>query len=231
MMPSTFVDDMVTKAETIHCASHALSEKALVIAAKNGSERAFEALVERYRRRIIRVAFRFTRVKEDAEDIVQQSFQKAFVHLNRFEGKSSFATWLTRIAINEALMLVRKRRAVREVSLDDSMDFEKPTPRLEIPDTRPDPETSCLQQEWVRILSVAMVELRPGTRNAIELRDLAELSLEDTARHMGLSVTVAKARVFHGRKKLREKLMRYMTSPRNKPKYNPRELATSAASA
>lgn len=230
-MPSRFVDDMVAKGETIPCVSHALSEKALVIAAKNGSERAFEALVERYWRRIIRVALRFTRVEEDAEDIAQQSFQKAFVHLNRFEGKSSFATWLTRIAINEALMLVRKGRAMREVSLDDSMDFEKPTPRLEIPDTRPDPETRCLQQERVRILSVAMVKLRPGTRTAIELRELAELSLEDTARRMGLSVNAAKARVFHGRRKLREKLMRYMTAPRNRARYSSRELVTSGVSA
>ena len=230
-MPSRFVDDMVTKAETIHCVSHALSEKTLVIAAKNGNHHAFEMLVDRHHERILAVALRYTRVRQDAEDVVQQSFQKAFVHLNRFKQKSSFATWLTRIAINQALMLLRKGRAAREVSLDDSLDFEEPTSRREIPDTGPDPETSCLQQEWARILSVAMVELRPGTRKAIELKELAELSMEDTARRMGLSVGAAKARVFYGRRKLREKLMRYMTAPGNKARYNSRELVTSGVSA
>ena len=230
-MPSRFVDDMVTKTETIHCVSHTLSEKALVTAAKNGNHQAFEVLVDRYHEKILAVALRYTRVRQDAEDVVQQSFQKAFVHLNRFRGNSSFATWLTRIAINEALMLLRKGRAAREVPLDDSLDLEEPTPGREIPDTRPDPEMSCLQQEWVRILSVAMVKLTPGTRKAIELRELAELSVEDTARRMGLSVNAAKARVFQGRRKLREKLMRYLTAPRSKARYHSRELVTSGVSA
>jgi len=230
-MPSRSEGDMVTKAQTINCESHASSEKALIIAAQNGNHHAFEMLVDRHQEKVLAIALRYTRVRQDAEDVAQQSFQKAFVHLNLFEQKSSFATWLTRIAVNEALMLLRKGRAVREVSLDDSMDFEEPAPRLEIPDTRPDPEMSCLQQEWVRILSVAMVTLTPGTRKAIELRELAELSVEDTARCMGLSVNAAKARVFQGRKKLREKLMRYRTAPRRKAKYHSRVLVTSGVSA
>ncbi len=79
-------------------------EAALVLAAKRGDGQAFEILIERYQKRILAVARRFTRIREDAEDVVQQSLQKAFVHLHKFEGKSSFSTWLTRIAINEALM-------------------------------------------------------------------------------------------------------------------------------
>src|SRR5260370_7521063 len=91
-------------------------EAALVLAAKSGDGQAFEILIERYQRRILAVARRFTRIREDADDIVQQSLQKAFVHLHKFEEKSRFSTWLTRIAINEALMLLRRRRGLREVS-------------------------------------------------------------------------------------------------------------------
>ena len=206
------------------------TDEALVVAAKNGNDHAFEMLVHRYQERILTVALRYTRVWQDAEDVVQQSFQNAFVHLKRFEGKSSFATWLTRIAINESLLSLRKERGLREVSLDDSMDVEEAIPRLEIPDTRPDPEKSCLQQEWVRIVSAAVLTLRPKVRKAIELRDLSELSTAETALQMALSAGAVRGRVFHGRRKLREPLMRYITAPR-KAKFNSRELATSAASA
>ncbi len=94
-------------------------EATLVLAAKSGDGHAFEILIERYQIRILAIARRFTRIREDAEDIVQQSFQKAFVHLHKFEGKSSFSTWLTRIAINEALMLLRRGRSLRELSIND----------------------------------------------------------------------------------------------------------------
>ena len=93
-------------------------EAALVLAAKRGDGRAFEILIERYQRRILAVALRFTRIREDAEDIGQQSFQKAFVHLGKYKGESSFSTWLTRIAINEALMWLRRGRRRREMSID-----------------------------------------------------------------------------------------------------------------
>jgi RNA polymerase sigma factor (sigma-70 family) len=92
------------------------AEATLIIAAKKGNGQAFETLVVRHKEKISAVALRYTRIPEDAEDVVQQTFQKAFIHLHRFRGKSSFSTWLTRIAINEALMLLRRRRALREVS-------------------------------------------------------------------------------------------------------------------
>src|SRR6266852_6568666 len=102
-------------------------EAALVLAAKRGDGHAFEILIERYQRRILAVARRFTRIREDAEDIVQQSFQKAFVHLHKFEEKSSFSTWLMRIAINEALMWLRRGHGLREVSIDDLSGNEEST--------------------------------------------------------------------------------------------------------
>jgi RNA polymerase sigma-70 factor, ECF subfamily len=183
-------------------------EAALVLAAKSGDGRAFEILIERYQRRILGIVRRFTRNREDAEDILQQSFQKAFVHLHKFEGKSRFSTWLTRIAINEALMLLRRGRVLREVSIHDLSGSEETAAGLEIPDSRSGPECVFLQGERSRILSAAMNRLTPGIRKAIELRELGELSTEEAARVMGLSVTALKGRVFQGRRKLHQVLKR-----------------------
>ena len=183
-------------------------DHAIALAAKRGDERAFGILFERYQPKIFAVALRYTRVPEDAEDVVQQSFQKAFLHLHNFEGKSSFCTWLTRIAINEALMLLRRGRALREVSIENSSEDEASRNGLEIPDTGPDPEAKYLKREASEALAAAINKLKVGLRTAIELRELAELSTQETARRMGVSVGAAKARVFHGRRKLRNTLRR-----------------------
>ena len=213
-MSSRFVDGIVTEPETVPCGTNGFGEKALVIAAKNGNERAFEILVERYRGRIMAIALRFTRVKEDAEDAAQLSFQKAYFRLYTFEGKSSFLTWLTRIAINEALMLRRRTRAQRQISIDEhSSEAETGSADLEIPDSRPDPEASCAQRERAGILLGAMDKLRPALRKAIELRELTELSTEETAEHLGISVGAVKARLFHGRRELREALTLHLRAP------------------
>jgi RNA polymerase sigma-70 factor (ECF subfamily) len=177
-------------------------EATLVLEAKCGDGHAFEILIERYQRRILAVARRFTRIREDAEDIVQQSFQKAFVHLHKFEGKSSFATWLTRIAINEALMFLRRGRALREISIDNLGVNGETALGLDISDSRAGPESAFLQGERNRILYKAIDKLTPGIRAAIELRELGQLSTKEAARVMGLSVEAVKGRVHQGRKKL-----------------------------
>ncbi len=183
-------------------------EAALILAAKSGDGQAFEILIERYQRRILAVARRFTRIREDAEDIAQQSFQKAFVYLHKFEGKSSFSTWLTRIAINEALMLLRRGRGLREISINDLSGNEETALGLEMPDSRAGPECLFLEGERSRILSAAMDKLTPGIRAAIELRDLGELSTKEVARVLGLSVEAVKGRVYQGRRKLHRVLKR-----------------------
>jgi len=190
------------------------ADEALVVAARAGDELAFENLVKRHQAKIFGLARRYTRIPEDAEDVVQQTFQKAFIYLQKFEGKSSFSTWLTRIAINEALMLLRRRRALREVFVDDSSSDERTVAPLEIPDTNPDPETKYAQREGVQILSAAIAQLRPALRAAIELHDLGELTARETADRMDLSVSAVKARVFHGRKQLGQALRSYRSSPR-----------------
>jgi RNA polymerase sigma-70 factor, ECF subfamily len=189
------------------------ADAALVAGAKTGNTQAFELLVERHEGRIFSMAQRMTRNREDAEDVVQQSFQKAFIHLKNFEGDSLFSTWLTRIAINEALMLLRRKRGSREVPIESNSGEETALP-LDIPDHDPNPEDRFLQREQERLLSAAVNELTPGMRKAIELRELGELSTGETAQVMGLTVGAVKARVFHGRRKLRQALKRYVASTR-----------------
>jgi RNA polymerase sigma-70 factor (ECF subfamily) len=196
---------------TIACVSDPAGERTLVVAAKNGDEQAFETLFKRYQRKTLAVVLRYTRVVEDAEDIVQQSFYKAFVHLCQFQGESSFSTWLTRIAINEALMFLRRIAAVREVLIDDIRDAES-ADSLDIPDSNADPETRCSQREEARILSQAVRNLRPALRTTIMLRELRELSTSETARRMGLSVGTVKGRIFRGKRQLRQKLGSYLKS-------------------
>jgi RNA polymerase sigma-70 factor, ECF subfamily len=198
-------------------------DASLVAGARAGDARAFELLVQRHAGKIFLLAQRMTRNREDAEDVVQQSFQKAFIHLKNFEGESLFSTWLTRIAINEALMLLRRRRGTREVPIAESNTEDETALPLDIADAGPNPEDSCLQREQERILSAAVNELTPRTREAIELRELGELSTGETARVMGLSVGAVKSRVFHGRRKLRQTLKRYVESTRN---YGTRALRT-----
>jgi len=201
--------------EAAIASAYSLSEKGdmtLVAAAKKKDPQAFEILVERHARRVFFAARRMAHTREDAEDVVQQSFQKAFVHLDQFEGKSSFSTWLTRIAINEALILLRKSRGLREVLINDSNEGEETSFVLEIPDSGPSPEDNYSQRERQRILFSALNELPHGMRRAIQLRELGERSTEETARIMGISAAAVKARVFHGRRKLRERLRRYFGS-------------------
>ena len=184
----------------------------LVAAAESGRQEAFEILVRRHQGRILRTALHFTRNREDAEDIVQQSLQKAYVHLEQFQGHSSFSTWLTRIAINEALMWLRRKRASHEIAIDQSNAEQGNAVALDVAYDGPSPEDSCLARELNQILSAALEGLTPGLRKAIELRELEELSTEDAARAMGLSVAAMKARVFHGRRKLQKTLKRWTAS-------------------
>jgi len=210
-MPANIVEIDESEA-TIASFSELGAEESLVIAAKSGNQQAFEILVGRHQQRILALAMRYTRVREDAEDVVQQSFQKAFVYLSGFKGKSRFSTWLSQIAINEALMLLRKKRASREVPIEESTTMDDTALTLDLSDSDPSPEDNCLHEEQKRILSAAVNQLNPRTRRAIELRELGELSTEETARILGLTVGAVKGRLFHARRKLRKSLKHYVGS-------------------
>ena len=191
----------------------ARDEYAFLIAAKSGDSAAFEFLCKQSANMVFRVARRMMRNKEDAEDVLQEAFKQAFIHLKTFNGHSRFSTWLSRIAINAALMKLRKKQRLWDVSLDESDENDQSSPRLDVEDQSPNPEQLYAQMERQRVLSEAMNELTPGTRKVIELRELDERSGEETARIMGISVSAVKARVFHGRKKLRERLKHYVRPP------------------
>jgi RNA polymerase sigma-70 factor, ECF subfamily len=186
-------------------------EYGFLVAAKRGDSAAFEVLCRHSATTVYHIARRIMRSDEDAEDVVQESYQQAFIHLKSFNGHSRFSTWLSRIAINAALMSLRKKHP-RDVSLDESAESEQHSSRIDVEDQSLNPEQLYAQKERQRILSEAMKDLTPGMRKAIELRELDEQSTEETARIMGISVGAVKARVFHGRRKLRERLKRYVGS-------------------
>ena len=178
------------------------SDEALVAATKGGDAQAFEELVRRYRQRVLAMAQRITNNREDAEDATQECLHKAFLHLGAFQERASFATWLTRIVMNEAYMLLRRRRRVLEV-LPEGPDDAPESVRPEFVDQRPSPEDSCWRRERKELLSKAVNRLRPTIRRAILLRNFEERSAEETAQILGTSVSAVKARLLHARRKLR----------------------------
>jgi RNA polymerase sigma-70 factor, ECF subfamily len=183
-------------------------EGILVAAAKDGDIAAFESLVSRYERKIFRLAQHITQNNEDAEDVSQEAFLKAYEHLPEFQGNSRFYTWLVRIAVNQALMKLRKRRT-RDVSLDEEIETEENFVPREVEDWGPSPEERYSQEELARILSHVIGELDPPFRTVFQLRDIDELSTEETADVLGISVPAVKSRLLRARLKLREKLNRY----------------------
>ena len=181
------------------------SDGTLVAATKRGDTQAFEELVLRHRQRVLAVAQRITLNREDAEDVAQESFHKAFLHLDAFQERSQFSTWLTRIAMNEAFMLLRRRRGVFEVLPENPDDGMKSSSEAFV-DQSPNPEESCSQRERMQLLTEAINRLGPTIRTTILLRDIEEQSVKDTAQILGTSITAVKARVFQGRRKLRRTL-------------------------
>jgi RNA polymerase sigma-70 factor (ECF subfamily) len=177
----------------------AWSEMQLIAAAKGGEGAPFGELCKRHMKRVFGVTRRIMPNSEDAEDAVQDCFLSAFVHLKDFDGRSRFATWLTRIAINAALMKLRKRRGLQEVSMDEPNPSSEPVAQREFRCDAPDPEESCSARERRRILKSAISGLRPRARNVVELFHIQEHSIRETAQILGISTGAAKARMFHAR--------------------------------
>jgi RNA polymerase sigma-70 factor, ECF subfamily len=183
-------------------------EPILVARAKAGDLSAFETLVSRYERKIFRLTQNITQNREDAEDAMQEAFLKAFEHLGEFEGNSRFYTWLVRIAVNQALMKLRRRRS-NVVSLDDEIDTGEDMMPREVEDWGPSPIERYEQTELAGILSRVISELDPSFRIVFQLRDIEQLSTEETAEALGLSVPAVKSRLLRARLKLRQKLNQY----------------------
>lgn len=184
--------------------SPSTDERGLVAQAKSGHSGAFGELYQRYRLRIYRCALRILHNREDAEDAVQRSFQRAFTGLARFREDSSFSTWMTRIAINEALMLLRQRR--RPSLWPIQHDHVNDTSALDIADERATPEQALAEGELRSLVHQAISRLRGSLRSVVLLRELQELTSTETAQWLGLTVSAVKARTFHARRHLRRHL-------------------------
>lgn len=184
-------------------------ESALVARARQGDTEAFSQLVSRYERKIFRLARNITQSEEDAEDVLQETFLKAYEHLSGFQGQSKFYTWIVRIAVNEALMKLRKRKSDRSVPLDEPVDTGEDTVTREIAVWEENPEQKFSREEMGQILNDAVAGLRPAFRTVFVLRDIEELSTEETAESLGISIPAVKSRLLRARLQLREKLTRF----------------------
>ena len=193
----------LTPPEEIH------PDVALVARAKAGDTAAFEQLVRQYDRQVFRVAQHITQNREDAEDITQDAFLKAYEKIDQFQGNSKFSTWLVRIAVNESLMRLRKRKTSKTVSMDENVQTDEGSIPRDFADWSPNPEQQFGTAELGDILRKTIQGLPPGFRTVFTLRDIENLSTEETAEALGLSVPAVKSRLLRARLQLRERLSRY----------------------
>jgi RNA polymerase sigma-70 factor, ECF subfamily len=184
----------------------------LVHACKNGDVAAFEQLVKRYVRKLLRIAQHVTHNKEDSQDAVQETFLKAFQNLGQFREDSKFSTWLIRITLNQSLMKLRKQRTIREVSLEEDV-RSGDIFLTEATDWAPNPEQLYSASELREILIKALKELRPALRAAFVLRDIEGLSTDQTAEVLNVNPSAVKARLWRARLQLREHLTKYFGKP------------------
>ena len=172
-----------------------------------GYSAAFEEIWRTHFKQILRVTQRITKNREDAEDALQDSFLRAYLYLHTFDGRSSLTTWLTRIAINSALMILRKRASAPHLSIDDSgCESAKHPQFVNLEEGRPGPEAQYAQFEEQAILRLGIRMLRPTIRQALELQVLNDHSIQETAEKMGLSISATKSRLFHAKAALRRSL-------------------------
>jgi|HubBroStandDraft_3_1064219.scaffolds.fasta_scaffold115845_2 RNA polymerase sigma-70 factor (ECF subfamily) len=178
----------------------------LVHATQNGDMSAFEQLVGRYDRKLFRIAEHITRNREDSQDVVQESFLKAFQHLGEFREQSQFSTWLFRITVNQALMKLRKRCTTKDMPLDEDFQAAEDMLPRQFADWAPNPEELYRVSELQAILIKTLEELQPILRTVFVLRDIEELSVDQTAEVLAISRAAVKARLWRARLQLRELL-------------------------
>jgi RNA polymerase sigma-70 factor, ECF subfamily len=183
----------------------------LVHASKNGDVAAFEQLVKRYDRKLLRIAQSVTHNREDSQDAVQEAFLKAFQHLGEFREDSKFSTWLIRITVNQSLTKLRKQHTAREASLDEDFQAEGDMLPIEVTDWAPNPEQLYWASELRDILIKTLEELSPTLRTVFVLRDIEGLSIDQTAEVLNVSHTAVKARLWRARLQLREGLNKYFS--------------------
>ena len=207
--PRKMATDSIPLEAPVDVSPEVLEEQGLVARARVGDTTAFSQLITRYEGKIFRLAMNITQNREDAEDVLQEAFIKAYQHLDQFQGNSRFYTWAVRIAVNQALMKLRKRRNDRSVSLDEQIDTGEDMVAREIAAWDPDPEEQFEQEELHGILTEAIDTLEPIYKTVFTLRDVDGLSTEETAEALDLSIPAVKSRLLRARLQLRDKLTRF----------------------
>jgi RNA polymerase sigma-70 factor (ECF subfamily) len=183
----------------------AATDEVLVEAAKVGDRPAFAELWERHSNTAFRVAYRITKNRDDAEDVIQDAWLKAYIHLATFDGRAKFSTWLTRIVINSALMTLRRKRSHLETSME-IMDGEI-WQESEIADETQSVEALYAKHERIARLKQAIRRLQPSLRNVIELHQSQDRSVKEIADLAGLSLAATKSRLLRARRFLRKDLV------------------------
>ena len=181
----------------------------LVRASKNGDAAAFEGLVKRYDRKLLRMAQNLTHNLEDAEEAVQEAFFKAYQKLSLFREQSKFSTWLTRILLNEALMKLRKQRSLREQSIENDCCSDSNDLPRDLSDWAPGPESLYGTLELRNILTRSLLILSPALRVVFILRDVEGHTSSETAEILDLKEVAVRSRLSRARLQLREELSKY----------------------
>jgi RNA polymerase sigma-70 factor, ECF subfamily len=210
-------DSLALQTES-QCTNLKVAEARLLRLSKRGKAEAFQTACETLRPRLLKIALRITRNREDAEDAVQDSLMRAYMHIDDFQGNSAFSTWLTRILMNSALMINRKNRNARQISTEDLNQPGEPKLQFQIPDRSPNPEQTFVQRERTRILHGAIRKLRPRMRAVVEVAQFHDLPIKETAKVLEISVAAAKGRFFHARAALRKSVsLRAIARTRTEP--------------
>jgi RNA polymerase sigma factor (sigma-70 family) len=196
------------------------SDALLAMGARNGDHLAYVELCRRHREMVFRTVLRITRNIDDAEDILQDAWMRAFAHIGTFDGRSAFSTWVTRIAINSALTMIRRKRTQKESSLDDPVDPDNRRV-IEMVEPSRNPEERCLETERIRLVRLAIKRLPAKLRTAIEIRQAQDGSVSDLAMLAGVSLPTMKSRLVRARLRLREPLSKALRV-RSVPKVLPR---------
>jgi len=181
-------------------------DEELLAAVRGGSHAAFEELQKLYSNRLYKRILSITKNHEDAEDALQDTFMRAFVALNSFEGRSRLFTWLTRIAINSALLIIRRRRTYVEVSFAPPSGSGLDAHEFDIRDSAPNPEEICNLKQRSNTLFSAIERLDSTSRTVIGIRITQEYSMKEIAHTLDVSVATVKAKLHRARKKLAQKV-------------------------
>jgi len=205
-----------------------LHDDLLVSAARSGNRDAFVELYNRHARKVLPSIYRITKNREDAEDAFQDAVLRAFVHMKSFEGRSNFTSWLTRIATNSALMVLRKRRSGTEISIEQMCDDSASPRTWEPPDHAETPEAHYARKEREQLLWKAIERLPGIFRAAVELQQAQEYSTTQVAEELGISISAAKSRLMRARRVVLRRLstagrsrVSKPVSPRSQPASEP----------